>query len=88
MTESQDKSKREDLLRLPELLVSSTYVGSSGLSKSRKDRITDFHYFRARLHGNHMFLNVAEARTPSGKVKRRYLYSLTDKKMKPLERPS
>ena len=80
MTESQDKSKREDLLRLPELLVSSTYVGSSGLSKSRKDRITDFHYFMARLRSNHVFLNVAEARTPSGKVKRRYLYSLTDKK--------
>ena len=60
MTESQDKSKRGDLLRLPELLASSTYVGSSGLSKPRKDRITGFHYFRARLHGNHVFLNVAE----------------------------
>ncbi|MDE5837390.1 MAG: hypothetical protein K2H50_10355 [Paramuribaculum sp.] len=77
MTESQDKSKRGDLLRLPELLASSTYVGSSGLSKQRKDRITGFHYFRARLRSNHVFLNVAEE-VKRGKVSR-YLYSITDK---------
>ena len=81
MTESQDKSKRGDLLRLPELLASSTYVGSSGLSKPRKDRITGFHYFRARLHGNHVFLNVAEeTRVSKGRMQKiRYLYSVTDR---------
>ena len=69
--------QRGDLLNLPELLGASTYVRSSGLSKPRKDKITGFHYFKARLHGNYVFLNVAEE-IKGGKIKQ-YVYSVTDR---------
>lgn len=70
--------QRGDLLNLPNLLRTSKYVSSSGLSKERKDKIKKFHYFKAQLHGNQVFLNVAEE-SNNRKVGRRYLYSVTDK---------
>ena len=69
--------QKGDLLDLPQLLSASTYVRSSGLSKPRKDRITGFHYFKVRLHGNYVYLNVAEE-VRRGNV-RRYMYSVTDR---------
>ena len=69
--------QKGDLHYLPKLLASSTYVRSSGLSKPRKDKITGFHYFKARLHGDHVYLNVAEE-VRRGRVSR-YLYSVTDR---------
>lgn len=69
--------QRADLLNLPELLGASTYVRSSGLSKTRKDKITGFHYFKVKLHGDYVYLNVAEE-VKGGKMKR-YVYSVTDR---------
>lgn len=70
--------QKGDLLHLPELLEKSIYVSSDGLSKPRKDRITGFYYFKVELHGSSVYLNVAEE-SVKGKVKRRYLYSVTDR---------
>lgn len=66
-----------DLLDLPSLLRKSTYEGSADLYKARKDNISKFHYFKVMLHGNVVYLNVAEE-VHKGK-KKRYLYSVTDK---------
>lgn len=74
--------QKGDLLRLDKIVESSTYVSSSGLSKQRKDKIVGFHYFKMQLHGNTVFLNVAEERRKSanGMVKVvRFLYSVTDR---------
>lgn len=62
--------------------VNEIKSATSGLSKPRKDRITGFHYFKARLHENHVYLNVAEEvrKMKDGRTrKERYLYSITDK---------
>lgn len=69
--------QRGDLLNLPDMLRKSQYAGSAMLSKERKDRITKFYYFKAQLHGNRVYLNVAEE-IKGGKIKR-YVYSITDK---------
>lgn len=74
--------QKDDLLHLPELLDKSQYVQTSPLSKLRKDKISKFYYFKVRLHGNHVYLNVAEEKysMKSGHIRyRRYLYSVTDK---------
>ena len=71
--------QRGDLLDLPKLLERSVYVGSAPLSKGRKDNIARFHYFKATLHGNTVYLNVAEDYNNGNKIRRRYLYSVTDK---------
>lgn len=69
--------QRGDLLNLPDMLRKSQYAGSAMLSKERKDRITKFYYFKTQLHGNRVYLNVAEE-IKGGKIKR-YVYSITDK---------
>jgi len=58
------------------------YVSSAGLSKPREDNITKSHYFRVMLHGNIVYLNVAEKtrRLKDGRTRKdRFLYSVTDK---------
>lgn len=74
--------QRSDLLNLPVLLQKSVYVKSASLSKDRpKDRITKFHYFKIGLHGNNVYLIIAEeSKIPKGKLQhKRYVYSVTDK---------
>lgn len=70
---------RGDLLNLPSLLTKAVYVKSSPITKPRKDNITKFHYFRTRVRGEYVYLNVGEETSKSGKVKRRYVYSVTEK---------
>lgn len=73
--------QKGDLLHLPELLSKSQYVKSSTISKQRKDKIKRFYYFKVKLHGSHVFFNVAEEMRKRGNEYRhiRYLYSVTDK---------
>lgn len=83
-SDSMGRSKvlhKSDLLEMPSILNESKHVKSSGLSKVRDDRITKFHYFKARLHGNIVYLNVAEeTRVSKGREQKiRYVYSVTDK---------
>lgn len=66
-----------DLLDLPNLLRKSTHEKSADLYKDRDDKISKFHYFKVRLHGNIVYLNVAEEKR--GNKRKRYLYSVTDK---------
>lgn len=69
-----------DLIKMPTYLRDSDYVKSASISKPRpNDRITKFHYFKVRMHGNNVFLNVAEETNKRGKVTNTYLYSVTDK---------
>ena len=70
------------LLNLPDILRNSQYTVSAELSKKRKDKITKFHYFKAQLHGNLVYLNVAEETNrlkDEQTRKERYLYFVTDR---------
>lgn len=70
--------RKADLLRMPEILERSQYIKSAELSKERKDRISRFHYFKATLHRNIVYLNVAEEER-DGRLSKFYLYAATDK---------
>lgn len=73
--------KKEDLAGLGNTLQMATYINSAGLSHPRKDDIKRFHYFKAEINGQPVFLNVAETdhKTKSGKiVHNRFLYSVTN----------
>ena len=67
------------LMNLPSLLKKSEYVSSSPKSKDRKDKITRFHYFKVKVAGGDVYLNVGEETNKKGKVTRRYVYAVTDK---------
>lgn len=74
---------KADLLKMPELLEGSEYVKSSPNEGNRAHmgnrNITMFHYFKTRLHGNEVYLNVAETSVVINETttKRRFLYSVT-----------
>lgn len=68
-----------NLMNLPDLLKESEYVKSSPKSKTRKDKISRFHYFKVKVGGGDVYLNVGEETNKKGKVTRRYVYSATDK---------
>lgn len=73
--------QKGDLLMLPSILDKATHIKSSKLSKERDDNFTHFHYFRVRLHGKYVFLNVAQE-TKEGKRKyhiKNILYAVTDR---------
>lgn len=72
--------KKEDLKDLDKLLAQSTFVKKAALSKTRKDGIKRFYYYAAQLHGQTVYLNVAEFEhiRENGKISRwRVLYSVT-----------
>ena len=74
---------KADLLDMPKLLEMSEYVKSSPNDGNKvhmgNRNITTFHYFKTRLHGNDVYLNVAEETSISGhsQTKRHFLYSVT-----------
>ena len=72
---------KEDLKDLGSILESSTFMSESVLTHPRRDNITHFYYYKARLHGRAVRLNVAkEVRfRPNGKPRTTYfLYSVND----------
>ncbi len=71
-----------DLINLHKRLKAAEYVSDAGLYKQRKDNIKHFYYFKTRLHGKIVYLNVAkeEYRQRNGRVRsRHYLYSIRSK---------
>jgi hypothetical protein len=74
---------KADLLKTPESLEMSEYVKISSNEGNRAHmdnrNITMFHYFKTRLHGNKVYLNVAETSVAINETttKRRFLYSVT-----------
>ena len=73
--------RKEDLPGLDKTLQTAVYVSSASLSHPRKDNIKRFHYFKAEINGQPVFLNVAETDyiTKRGKVVHdRFLYSVTN----------
>ena len=73
--------QKEDLKDLDKLLANATFVKKSALSKPRKDEIKRFYYYAAQLHGQTVYLNVAECEheRKNRQISRwRILYSVTD----------
>lgn len=73
--------QKSDLLELPNIVRRATCIKSATLSHERDDNIVGFHYFKVSLHGETVYLNVAEE-SRGGKVRyhiRDFLYSITDK---------
>lgn len=74
--------QKEDLREINKLLETATFVKKVGLSKTRKDNIKRFYYYKAELHGKIVYMNVAETDDISihGTINhKRFLYSITDK---------
>ncbi len=75
--------KKEHLVTLDKVLKQSSYVDSSQeLSHERKDNIRRFHYFKGKIDGETVYLNVAEfdSKNAKGMVSTKYfLYSITDR---------
>ena len=72
---------KDDLARLDTILETAQFVKKSGLSKTRKDNIKRFYYYKAEVNGQTVYLNVAEEdyKRSDGKYNhKRYLYSITD----------
>ena len=72
---------KDDLARLDSILETAQFVKKSGLSKTRKDNIKRFYYYKAEVNGQTVYLNVAEEdykRTDGKYNHKRYLYSITD----------
>lgn len=72
---------KDDLKDLGTLLEKSTYIGDASLTHDRDDNIKHFYYYKVKLHGKDIRLNVAkEVRTQkNGKVQiEYYLYSVND----------
>lgn len=73
--------RKEDLQALDEILANAEFVMMKGLSKKRSDDIKRFYYYKTRLRGETVYLNVAETdfKRPGGKIFHdRFLYSVTD----------
>ena len=73
--------QKEDLKDLDKLLEQATFVTKAALSKPRTDEIKRFYYYAVQLHGQTVYLNVAEYEhvRDDGKIDRkRVLYSVTD----------
>ncbi len=72
---------REDLKNLDTYLERAQYTGHSDLTHERNDGVEHFYYFKARVNGRWVRLNVAKkvSTQPSGKTKIQYfLYSVND----------
>lgn len=72
---------KDDLARLDTILEKAQFVKKSGLSKTWKDNIKRFYYYKAEVNGQTVYLNVAEEdyKRSDGKYNhKRYLYSITD----------
>ncbi len=73
---------KEDLKDLDKILEQSTYEQTGELSKVRKDNIKRFHYFKAKVRDEEVYLNVAETefKTRAGLQWQEYfVYSITDR---------
>lgn len=73
---------KEDLKDVDKLLAKATFIKKTGLFKPRKDDLKRFYYYEAELHGNKVYLSVAEKGfvLPSGKIRHyRFLYSIKDR---------
>ena len=71
-----------DLMRMHKLLDKAEYHSESGLHKQRKDDFDYFYYFKVRLHGKEVLLNVGrEVNVKEGRqpIVRYILYSVTKK---------
>ena len=74
--------QKEDLKEVNKLLETATFVKKVGLSKTRKDDIKRFYYYKVELHGKTVYMNVAEMDKECSFNKynhKRFLYSITDK---------
>ena len=67
--------KKDYFKNIDKALAKAAYVKSAPLSKSRKDGISKFYYFKDC--GKRLYYNVAEVRR--GKHVSRFLYSVTDR---------
>lgn len=72
---------KDDLKGLDSLLSNATYIEDSALTHARKDNIEHFYYFKTKVYGKWLRLNVAK-QTYSGKdgrdIIRHFLYSIND----------
>ena len=68
-----------DLTRMDAILSRAKFVKKSKNYKERNDNIARFYYYKVRLHGSTIYLNVAEKeKRVNGTIKRnRYLYAVT-----------
>lgn len=66
---------KKDLKDLDKALSESVYVRSSPISKTRKDGVSKFYYFKDK--NKKLYYNVAEVRR--GKTVQRFLYAVTDR---------
>lgn len=78
--------QRSDMLDLDKILDGAQYDSSADISKKRKDNIVKFHYFKTRLHGSTVYLNVGEQEYDfvrrDGTTQKRHqfvVYSVTDR---------
>lgn len=85
----RSKSIELELLeRLDELLRESTYIGESGLTHPRSDGVDHFYYFKGKIRGKAVRLNVAErtkVKTDGQPQKETFLYSINDIKKEEAE---
>lgn len=70
---------KSDLKNLDKILKRATFVKKAGLSKDRKDNIECFYYFKTKLNGKDVYLNVAkEVVVESGRNRTNvFLYAVT-----------
>lgn len=72
---------KEDLKDLDKYLDLSEYIESSSLTHERNDDIQEFHYYRVKIHGKWVRMNVAkEVKTKKdGRIRvKHFLYSVND----------
>lgn len=70
-----------DLPDMDRILSGAEFVKKSGVYKPRKDNIARFYYYRVKLHGDVVYLNVAETdERQKGEIRHyRFLYAVKRK---------
>ena len=73
--------RKEDLATLDQLLSNAEYIDDKQLTEPHKYNITHFYYYKVKLHGENIRLNVAKSvrRHKNGWVEvKHFLYSIND----------
>lgn len=74
--------QKNDLKDVDKLLANAKFIKKVGLSKYRNDGIKRFYYYKTKLRGKIIYLNIAETDDISVRgniAHERFLYSITDK---------
>lgn len=75
--------KPSDLENMDKILKGAKFLRKAELYKERKDKISRFYYYKAKVNGRRIFLHVAEEsrKLKTGKwIHNRYLYAVTNRK--------